>query len=97
MPYTWVGNEAEAPPRGSTWPEADILDLTPANPDDGLLHAPPGAPLGMAVCAHCESVVSQDQAVVKGGLIENEPRFDNRPVIEHYCKQARGVVYLYAD
>jgi hypothetical protein len=93
----WLGNIAVAPEPGSTWEEAEIKHVTPEVLGPGVPVARQKLRRGAAVCAHCEAVVSREQATVGGPLIENEARFGNRPVIAHECKQARGLVYLYTD
>lgn len=90
----WLGNQADAPPPGAFWAaEQPDLRLIDANPKQ----VPRSRKRGKAYCAHCEQVVPHEQALIRGPLIENDPRYDNRPVIAHRCKQAQGVIHLYVE
>jgi hypothetical protein len=91
---TWVGSEASAPEPGSPWmAEEPELRLIKANPK----RLPRSRRRGKALCPFCAQVVPDEQAVVRGPLIENDVRFDCRPVIAHRCKQAQGIIHLYVD
>ena len=93
--------EDEAPPPGTMWQlEAQAhgqdLAIVDTTPRDIEVQYTVGE-TGTAVCPHCETVVSKQQAVVTGPLLEPDESYDFRPVFLHECKQARSTVHLYAD
>jgi|SRR6516164_2062309 hypothetical protein len=85
----------------ANWPPAPIV---PLRPEEALVDVTPReitermeGKLGSAVCPFCETVVAREQAVVSGPVLSPDERYDFRPVFAHSCKQAMGVIHLYAD